>query len=374
LIDSIQSIVYNPQYEVDVYLILAYTLQSHREQMIRSRLPHHVGLQIWDDACPLGYDTATKKITKIVNNTRALARQHRYVIRDKLPYYDLFVAFEDDMRVTGTHIQHYLTISKEIDVLRQQIKKQDSLNQNRNSTNTFFGSITSRQINRLIPGFVRVEVLLNESESGAQLEVDPIPFDYKYNDISTDSHFNPQPCCHVNMIPNLGTPTRPSVNDVVLWETSVKALAVRQLPATASTTSSESMMDWVTLLPGPGKRLESEDIVDSYWSGKISKNNVWKEKPSPGQPELIAQQGGWMATKEQIIRLNYQAVDITDNKPILCQGSFLPPFDRPIYRSDGQESMNVELYVGVSFNIYDISCNRRADLICDFSCLQFPSS
>jgi hypothetical protein len=35
-----------------------------------------------------------------------------------------------------------------------------------------------------------------------------------------------------------------------------------------------------------------------------------------GEPRLLAQQGGWMATKEQLIRMN--------NK--LCRGNFLPPF------------------------------------------------
>jgi hypothetical protein len=348
LIDSIQTIVSIPHYQVDVYLILAYTLQPHREQMIRSRLPPNVGLQIWDDACPLGYDTAAKKVTNVINNTRTLARQHRYVIKDKLPYYDVFVAFEDDMRITGTHIQHFLTMSTEIDNLRKLIehhdaKKQMSVDQ---QNTTFFGTITSRQVNRLIPGFVRVEVMLNESENGAQLELDPIPLDYTYDGDHENSefHFDPQPCCHVNMNPNIGTPTKPSINDVVLWETSVKALSVRQLPVTSTNKRSEPNLDWVVLLPGPGKRLQPDDIMNSYWSGIISKNNVWKVRPSPGEPELIAQQGGWMATKEQIIRLNYQPMNdmMNNNEHVLCQGSFLPPFDRPIYRSDGQESMNVE--------------------------------
>jgi hypothetical protein len=72
---------------------------------------------------------------------------------------------------------------------------------------------------------------------------------------------------------------------------------------------------------------------------------AWDVRPSPGQPELIAQQGGWMATKEQILRWNQQQDDDnpSEDHPQLCQGTFLPPFDEPVYRQDGQESMNVEL-------------------------------
>jgi hypothetical protein len=60
------------------------------------------------------------------------------------------------------------------------------------------------------------------------------------------------------------------------------------------------------------------------------------DRPSGGQPELVAQQGGWMATRDQILRLNSG----------LCQGVFLPPFDPPMYYEDGQQSMNVEFWSG----------------------------
>jgi hypothetical protein len=58
------------------------------------------------------------------------------------------------------------------------------------------------------------------------------------------------------------------------------------------------------------------------------------KKPSGGVPDLIAQQGGWMATREQIIRMDEE----------LCMGRFLPPFDLPVYYEDGQQSMNVEFW------------------------------
>jgi hypothetical protein len=108
----------------------------------------------------------------------------------------------------------------------------------------------------------------------------------------------------------------------------VRALAVRQMPA-------NYFLDWVALLPGPGKHLAVDDQVSGYWSGHDGAFGKNATKPSPGEPLLIAQQGGWMATSLQIVRLQR-----------LCQGSFLPPFDEPVYRSDGQESMNVEFWSG----------------------------
>jgi hypothetical protein len=198
----------------------------------------------------------------------------------------------------------------------------------------FFGPWTRRQMDRLVPGFVRVEVLLNETVHGAQLELDPIPLDYDFVDTTTgmsqERHFDPTICCHVQMRPNVETPVHPSRDKVIIWETSVKALSARQLPSL-----NEKEGEWVILLPGPGKRLPANELMGGYWSGRegaFGKNAI---KPSPGMPDLIAQQGGWMATRQQLYHMDD-----------LCQGTFLPPFDTPVYRRDGQESMNVEFWSG----------------------------
>jgi hypothetical protein len=76
-------------YQVDTYLIAHYSLSPSRLNLLRESLPASVGLQVWDDACPLGYPRPSEGSTDyIVNITRALARQHRYVIKDKFAYYD----------------------------------------------------------------------------------------------------------------------------------------------------------------------------------------------------------------------------------------------------------------------------------------------
>lgn len=343
LADSVQSLAAVPDYQVDVYLILAYTLtEPSRLQLIRDSLPDSVGLEIWDDACPVGYDRkGAFGTTKIQNNTRSLARQHRYVIKDKLPYYDLILAWEDDMRITAAHVQTFLEQSAALDVMRQQADAaavpetaaSESVSENMDPLHmTFYGDMTRRQLDRLIPGFVRVEVLLNETQNGAQTaaDLDPIPLDYEHG-----RHFDPVPCCHVNMHPNVETPVQPASDQVVIWETNIKGLSVRQLPKTTTLETKPSVLDWVVLLPGPGKRMKAEELMGGYWSGRDGDFGE-EPKPSPGMPDLIAQQGGWMATRQQLMRLH------TD----LCQGAFVPPFDSPIYRKDGQESMNVEFYSG----------------------------
>ena len=79
-------------YTVDVYLICGFELRPERKQLLRQALPQSVGLQVWDDAIPFNYNTKDLKQgkvqAKLKNHSRGLARQHRFVIRDKLPYYD----------------------------------------------------------------------------------------------------------------------------------------------------------------------------------------------------------------------------------------------------------------------------------------------
>jgi hypothetical protein len=331
LVDSVESMVGAPfHYQVDVFLICAYEMKPEREQLIRDSLPDGVGFQVWDDAAPLGYDNRHSK-NKLIPNTRALARQHRYVIKDKFFYYDLFLAFEDDMRITGHHVENYLALSAEIDQLREQAPTTlDGVPENVDDYKhtKFFGPMTREQLSRVVPGFIRVEVILNETEHGAQKKVVPIPLDHDFGK-SGIRHVDPTICCHVHMNPNIETPETPPASDVIIWETNVKAFSLRQMP------HGSSKLDWAVLMMGPGKKLDNAEKIGGYWSGREGAFGDEK-RPSGGVPELIAQQGGWMATRDQMARMNSG----------LCMGSFLPPFDKPNYNGDGQESMNVEFWSG----------------------------
>jgi hypothetical protein len=359
-VSSDSSTTYNdetfPPLDVDVYLILGYSLSPKREQEIRNRLPAGVGLQIWDDATPLGYYDKQFP-TKLTLTTRALARQHRYVIRDKLEHYDVFLCFEDDMRLTRYHVQHFLRMSQELEYLRQHapievVDKKDDL-----AATNFFGPLTRRQLNRVIPGFIRVEVLVNETEHGAQERFEPIPLDYQWQDYkrqgsggitttTTERHVDPTICCHVHMEPNVGTPLTPKPQDLVIWETNIKAFKVREFPSPSSVVDQSSsaslpFLEWAVLMLGPGKHLDPSEMIRGYWSGQEGAFGKDFPQPSGGAPDLLAQQGGWMATQHQLARLNNHNQD----EP-LCQGSFLPPFDHSVYHGDGQESMNVEFWSG----------------------------
>lgn len=65
---------------------------------------------------------------------------------------------------------------------------------------------------------------------------------------------------------------------------------------------------------------------------------IWNDDVTKATPGLVGQQGGWMATKTQLIRMN--------NK--LCKANFLPPFNDmgskdKVYNDFGTH--NVEFWV-----------------------------
>lgn len=335
MIENVETMVYGPEINlrVDLYLVSAYSLSPERETMIRKRLPDGVGFQFWDDALPLGYENrnSTGDIRPI---KRALARNHRYVIRDKFEHYDLFVAFEDDMRVTGQHVKHYLELSTDIERLRVMAPtggeaESDNVNDYRHTK--FFGSMTRGQLERVVPGFLRVEVLVNEIRRGAQQSILPIPIDHDFGEaMGGHRKLDPSICCHVHSEARRDrVPERPGVDDVIVWETNIMAFSLRQMPP------GSLLLDWVVLMMGPGRLMLAPEKIGGFWSGR---NGAFKDerKPSGGEPKLLAQQGGWMATKEQITRMN--------NK--LCLGSFLPPFDNVGIGNDGLDPHNVEFWSG----------------------------
>lgn len=314
MINSVESMLSNHLYnlDVDIFLVCGYQLKPEREEIIRKRLPFGVGFQVWDDAIPLAYTGNTSG--SITRYQRALARQHRFVIRDKFDYYDMFVAFEDDMLVHGNGVYQYLQLSQKIERLR--INAPESLPRGKmNENNNYFAPLTKKQLERVIPGFMRVEVILNETDRGAQRNLDPIPVDHEFKN-GKIRNVDPAICCRDQTEHNDGTGNNfqiPPVDDLIVWETNIKALSLRPLRQLASTSN---ISDWVVLMLGPGKLLNKSEKIEGYWSGRSGafKN---EEKPTSDEPRLLAQQGGWIATKEQLIRMN--------NK--LCRGNLLPPFN-----------------------------------------------
>ncbi|KAL3944785.1 MAG: hypothetical protein SGBAC_001156 [Bacillariaceae sp.] len=349
MINGVESMIAPPfHYQVDVFLICAYKLQPEREQLIRDSLATTTagggagGFQVWDDATPLGYDNRNSK-DKLIPNTRALARQHRYVIKDKFFHYDIFLAFEDDMLIKADHVHHFMAMSADIDRLRKAAPTElpdvpENFDDPRKMK--FFGQMTKGQLDRVVPGFIRVEVLLNDTVHDAQVNLLPISLDFEFDgggggDGGEDSglttrHIEPEICCHVHMPTSPRTPPSPSADDLIIWESNVKAFTLRELPPTSK------YANWTVVMLGPGKKEKESEKIGGYWSGRQGAFGEEETRPSGGPPDLIAQQGGWMATQTQIARMNSG----------LCMGSFLPPFDPPSYYGDGQESMNVEFWSG----------------------------
>jgi len=426
---------FNFDLDVDVFLICAYPLKPEREEMIRNRLPHGVGFQFWEEAAPLAYaynnnnnnnnnnkggkntrigsDGSTTTTTMLEEHKQALERQHRFVIRDKFDYYDVFLAFEDDMLVRGQHVSHYLRLSTEIErllslaplpkhdgthALHDAHARDDSVENY--ADEKFFGDITKGQLERLIPGFIRVEVEVemevdadvvagvdahrNDHDRRQEAKSDALAIPADHDFVFSDDHrgtprshhhrevnVDPSICCLVPPKPNQGRGfpenlvVAPAPDDLIVWDTDIKAFSLRQFPPESD------LLDWVVLMLGPGKGLKQNKRIGGFWSGRKDPSKGEK-KPNTSHgggvlpvPNRLAQQGGWMATKTQLIRMNNQ----------LCKSNVLPPFntrmgnnnkkDQHYYRDFGPQG--VEFWSG-SHQIFsggDNHCNMQRILSMD---------
>lgn len=325
-------------YSVDLVVICNYNMT--RGNLIKDALPSGVGLEIWDDATPLGYKLEDHKSNSTNSITRALARQHRYVIKDKLPYYDHFVAFEDDMLITGESIRNYVEVAEELYRLRELATEGQPVHSIFGSV--FYGNLTKLQLLRMIPGFIRVEVLLNEEKFGAQTKLDPVP-------ITDRPQVDPNPCCqlHNSLVLDSNHPANPQSDKLVLWESNIKALGVRKMPFS-------SMLDWVVLQRGP-RIYDTTLIIDDYWSGndgyfKQEEKVEDRLRPDTKKFRYLSNQGGWMATRRQILEWHNE----------ICPGGFLPPFDPPSFPLDGLDKRNVEYWSGgMSIFTRENACNLQ---------------
>lgn len=89
--EGIESLI-EAGYSVDLFLICKYILSPEKHDQILQSLPKGVKLEFWDDATPIDYDLGGRSRNnplKVIEINRALARQHRYVVRDKLWDYDM---------------------------------------------------------------------------------------------------------------------------------------------------------------------------------------------------------------------------------------------------------------------------------------------
>lgn len=324
MVEGIESML-RVGFDVDLFVICHYPMK--RSHLIREALPKSVGIEIWDDATPLGYKLEDKRHNYTQSITRALARQHRFVIKDKFPYYDHFVVFEDDMLITGEAVRNYIEVTDELSRLRRAAPERPLLADFK-FRSKFYGDLNKAQLQRMIPGFIRVEVLVNEVRYGSQMMLDPVP-------ITDRPQIDPSICCWVHnpKSANKNRPATPQSDDLILWETNIRALGVRKMPVS-------SFLDWVVLQRGP-RVLDVNIKIEDYWSGTdryfINEKRVANRyRPDERKFQYVNNQGGWMATRTQLFEWHNE----------ICAGGFLPPFDSPEFPLDGLDKRNVEYWSG----------------------------
>ena len=261
------------------------------------------------------------------------------------------------MSFNAGHVQYFLDTSAELKRLTDEAAKREQQQQRQVSSTTneippysnkFYGDLSWKHARRMIPGFFRVEVL-------------PTSYDTLFPPPTTTStegedppsvvnlQVDPKPCCHIPGTGNSTTnpylfrlPHNPKSDQLLTWEAAIQSFSLREFPSSSS-------LNWVAFLPGVMK-LPDEDnpLMASYYT---SGNN--KDRPFQGRPELFAQQGGFMISRDYIHLLETE----------LCPGRFLPPFNEPIFRNNGLWQNNVEFYSGgfqlFSNNLEDAGCNLQ---------------
>jgi hypothetical protein len=80
---------------------------------------------------------------------------------------------------------------------------------------------------------------------------------------------------------------------------------------------------------------EKIEIIGDYWSRRMLPDNK-DRRPSPNTGMYVNNQGGWMATRQQIWEWHTE----------ICPGGFLPPYEKPHYNLDGMDLRNVEYWSG----------------------------
>merc|ERR1719296_163262 len=211
------------------------------------------------------------------------------------------------MLITSHHILAFRKLSQQLELLKEKAKGRTV-----KGSSDLSGPLTVSQLERVIPGFFRVEVLQEGSQSQEQLA--PIPVDLDFNGkIMT---VNPEYCCAVNS----SKVTKPE--QLMTWETGIAGFSLHKFDE----------IGWSALFPGR-KNLKLKQMINAYWSGKNGKLGA---EPSPGDGKLFGQQGGFMASQKQIIEFQR-----------LCpSNTFLPPFNKLPLRDDGLYLMNVEFWSG----------------------------
>jgi hypothetical protein len=379
-------------YDVDLYVISSYTITPQRRLILTQSIERGLmftqsnnstgtafdsttatiaattSVFFWDNATPMGY-MLEHSTTHIMNHTRGLARQHRYVIKDYLRTgrYDVYVNFEDDMLIKGAHMDNFMAITDELYRQRQMAlpRLQSSPPPtSKMALEMFYGSMTSLQLARMIPGFIRVEAILPNFEPHVEDQYSMIPRDFMWNssDLHHPASVNASICCHVSsLVVNDHIPTAPGADQIHYWETSIDILGIRYMPST-------SWLGWVLLQAGTIESGQDtvHKIIGDYWSGR---DGYYGQRPRQPRTKgrYLNNQGGWMGTVRQIYEWHATqcrhfksgTTTTTTSTNINGDGSFLPPYNAPNFMFDGLEAESVEFWSGGIHLVSPKHCNLQ---------------
>lgn len=378
------------EWMVDVYLVLGYDIDDTTFRRELQMINPNVGLTVWSQAIPWAYaclewtshryhnpigigdkcfsgksNEASQADAILQIGKAQLARQHRYVVKDMLPYYDFFLALEDDMIIRRHHITFHMEWMAKIRSWTSHAKRLEALAifnvsmrsvdsslwtaQNKWQSVPWQQPLTSAQLERLKPGLLRVEVL-----NGTKTQTEEVIS--VTNSSYAEQIIDPTLCCgrstHNDMPHNsvMNDDSRDHLKstDLVIWETGILGFGVREIPNLESNIENS----WVGLMSGPQPSFRPSQ----YWSGKLLKDPM--KRPPSGHPHLIGQSAGWMASQREVMEFHTQH----------CTGGFLPPFDPPFYVQDGFYQKNVEYWSG-GIQLWGGTCNiqRFVSLDRDFS-------
>jgi hypothetical protein len=281
-------------YHVDVYIISYYpmTRRSLVVSAIQSVSPNTT-VRFWDEAAPLAYNAEHRRA--LFDYDVALSRQHRFVVKDHLFDYDLFLNFEDDMVLMAPLVTNYLELTAQLETLRASTSQNYSGVISKKQNKQFYGPLTREQLKRTYPGLIRVEVLLKDTlvrRSSPEKRYGAVPLPEDYNDDSSSS-IDPSFCCHLDEdVVDKTRPRAPSIDKIYLWETNILALGVRRFT---------NHLGWMALLRGPSWRDPAvrNTTLSDFWSGTKGYFGT-NRRPQSNEFRFLNNGGGWMGTRKQI--------------------------------------------------------------------------
>ena len=115
-----------------------------------------------------------------------------------------------------------------------------------------------------------------------------------------------------------------------------------------------SLLDWVLLQTGNDDQYFSQPkfVIGEYWTGRdgyFDETPLHGQRPSRQKGDSLNNQGGWMGTRRQIYEWHRQ----------WCRGTFLPPYDHPVFDEDGLRTATVEYWSGGIQMVGVKSCNLQ---------------